>query len=104
MLLWCLLFWVGVILIRNAWGELARKKARVSSEHHASIAFCACCSTVVALLGGNSRQCCVPSARVRVECSSSGEIGSTVEQMVGLGAEEALYTCSLGSVDHGHWV
>ena len=27
MLLWCLLFWVGVILIRNAWGELARKKA-----------------------------------------------------------------------------
>ena len=45
MLLWCLLFWVGVILIRNAWGELARKKARVSSEHHASIAFCACCST-----------------------------------------------------------
>ena len=60
---------------------------------------------VVALLGGNSRHCCVPTnARVRVECSSSGEIGSTVEQMVGLGAEEALYTCSLGSVDHGHWV
>ena len=45
MLLWCLLFWVGVILIRNAWGELARKKRVVSSEHHASIAFCACCST-----------------------------------------------------------
>ena len=50
MLLWCLLFWVGVILIRNAWGELARKKPLWAASVTHCIAFCACCSTTVALL------------------------------------------------------